>query len=77
MVPVGAAGEVLQVYVIVVRKHRADYGLAESLRAQEHRSLAWFKLADVAGVVHDKAFADKFGPVYDAIRNLALVLHAE
>ena len=55
-----------QVDVVVVREHGADDRLAKSLRAQENGSLDRLQFADVARVVHDKAFADKLGPVDDA-----------
>ena len=42
---------------------------------QEHGCRDLLEVADGARVVHEKSFVDKFGPVDDAIRNIALILH--
>ena len=66
---------VFEIDVIVVREHRADDRLAEPLRPQEHGGLALLQLADVSRIVHEQAFTDNLGPVYDSIRDIALVRH--
>ena len=50
--------------------------VAEPLLAQEHGRLDRLEFVDVAGVVHEQAFADNLGPVDDAVWNLALIHHA-
>ena len=66
---------VFEVYIVVVREHRADHRLAKPLRAQEYGSPHPFKVADVRRVVHEKAFADKLGPVYDAVWYVSFLFH--
>ena len=65
---------ILEVDVVVVRKHRTDDRFAKPLWTQEHGSVHILQLADVGRVVNKQAFPDQFGPVDDAVWYLAFFL---